>query len=113
MYKKEEGGVYLLSYAYACVSENCANLFFLCGSPKLRSGLRLMINCIVNGDLESCPKGWHQENPIKCLKHISAENLDDVEPNDNSTGTAYKTCPCNPCGFFYIHTSGAYFWYAP
>ena len=43
-----------------------------CGNPMLRSGLSLMVNCIIEGGPDmTCATGWHQERSNKCIKSIS------------------------------------------
>ena len=76
----------------SCANSNsCSSVANVCGNPTVRTGLNLMVNCIIQGgvNITSCPKGWHRESCSKCIKNIQ------VGTDYNAIRTEDMTT-CNP-----------------
>merc|ERR1711871_776735 len=64
------------------------------GNPMLRSGLSLMVNCIIEGGPNmTCASGWHQTHSNKCIKSIIGGSDGIPDPSPTEFGLAYyKAC---------------------
>ena len=82
----------ILTVKSCAASYRCPSPEAVCGKPRVRYGLHLMVNCVLQGPgIDTCPAGWKAQYRgfmKQCIKHIDADycgNSVGISCTNNST----------------------------